>query len=135
MDTQQLEWLQQAASFLLDSGQGPNSSSSSTVLASALAKQPAAEVLHTTLQAMKAATSAMDRLQECLGIRGRTSCMQVNHVKRVAAPGPLACYHVTHVRGSMLLLEVAAALVRQPAACKMLLEDAQSRRSLKGARI
>jgi hypothetical protein len=36
---------------------------------------------------------------------------------------------VKHVRGSMLLLEVAAALVGQPGACKML-QDVQAQTSL-----
>jgi hypothetical protein len=65
------------------------------------------------MQAMHAAAIAMDRLQACL-----------------EAPGPLAFHHVRHVRGTMLLLDMAAALMLQPAACKMLLEHSQVGESL-----
>jgi hypothetical protein len=103
----QLEALQQAASFFHTSSQGTDGSSSScTALASALASKPAAEVLRTTVQAMQASMTAMHKIQACL-----------------VAPGPLAFHHVRQVRGSMLLLDMAAVLVCQPAACKMLLRE------------
>jgi hypothetical protein len=62
---------------------------------------------------MQASSTALVRVRACL-----------------EAPGPLAFHHVKHVRGSMLLLELAAALMAQLAACEMLLEDSQARTSL-----
>jgi hypothetical protein len=81
----QLEGLQQAASFLRGCSQAPDSD----------------EHLRPTVWAMQAAMHALHRLQACLG-----------------APGPVAFHLVRQVRGSMLLLEAAAALMGQPASSK-----------------
>jgi hypothetical protein len=59
------------------------------------------EHLRPTVQVLLAAMKALNRLLVTL-----------------EAPGPLAFHHVRQVRGSMLLLDMAAVLVGQPATCE-----------------
>jgi hypothetical protein len=68
---------------------------------------------HTTVQAMQASSIAMYRVRVCLDPR---------------APGLLAFHHVRQVRGTMLLLDMAAALVsQQPRFLQLLREDHDAR--------
>jgi hypothetical protein len=108
----QLDGLQQAASLFCSSSQGCSSSSSSTERASAAASKPDDARLRATTQAMLAAMKEMHRVQACL-----------------EAPGPLLFHHVKQVRGSMLVLDMAAAALRQLPACFVqgLREDSDAR--------